>query len=72
MITKIYVLVAYATDGRIIDLGYSEDLKQIQSEVTSDDTKAQLDELGIKDVSFKIRDNFFPTNYYPVNQQNNT
>ena len=69
---KIYILVAYAKDGRIVDLGYSEDLKQVQSEVTSDDTKAQLDELGIKDVSFQIRDNFFPTNYYPVNQQNNT
>ena len=44
--TKIYVLVAYAKDGRIIDLGYSESLEMTRNEIKSIETLEQLKELG--------------------------
>ena len=69
MTTKIYVLVAYAKDGRIADLGFSDDLEATQKEIGSKETEEQLKELGFNDVEFKIRDNFFPTNYYPLEVQ---
>ena len=65
--TKIYVLVAHAKDGRIVDLGFSEDIKLVRNEINSESTKEQLNELGVNEVSkFQIRDNYFPTNYYPL------
>lgn len=65
--TKIYVLVAYAKDGRIFDLGFTEDIKLVREEINSESTKEQLQELGIKEVEkFVIRDNYFPTKYYPL------
>ena len=67
--TKIYVLVAYTSDDQIIDLGYAEDLKMVQDAVTSNDVAEQLEELGVKDVEkFVIRDNYYPTNYYPLGE----
>jgi len=53
--TKIYVLVAYAKDGRIIDLGYSESLEMTRNEIKSIETLEQLNELGIDECKFKIR-----------------
>lgn len=65
--TKIYVLVAHSKDGRIVDLGFSEDIKLVRNEINSESTKEQLNELGVNEVSkFQIRDNYFPTNYYPL------
>jgi hypothetical protein len=65
--TKIYVLVAHAKDGRIIDLGFAEDIKLVRNEINSESTMEQLKELGVNEVSkFQIRDNRFPTNYYPL------
>lgn len=65
--TRIYVLVAHAKDGRIIDLGFSEDIKVVRNEINSDSTLEQLKECGVSEVEkFQIRDNYFPTNYYPL------
>lgn len=65
--TRIYVLVAHAKDGRIIDLGFSEDIKLVRDEINSESTKEQLKEYGVTDVEkYQIRDNYFPTNYYPL------
>lgn len=61
---KIYVLVAYVKNGRIANLGFSDDLEATQKEAGSKETKEQLKELGFSDVEFKIIDNYFPTNYY--------
>lgn len=66
MSTKIYVLVAYTKDGKIADLGYAEELEMVQEEIHSEDTKNQLVTLGMSDVEFMIRDNQYPTNYYPL------
>jgi hypothetical protein len=60
--TKIYVLVAYTKDGNIVDLEYSDSLEVTRSEINSDSTKEQLKELGINEYTFKIRDNYYPTN----------
>ena len=69
--TKIYVLVAYAKDGRIIDLGYSESLEMTRNEIKSIETLEQLKELGIDECKFKkIRDNYYPTNYYGLEHNN--
>lgn len=68
--TKIYVLVAYAKDGRIIDLGYSESLEMTRNEIKSIETIEQLNELGIDECKFKIRDNYYPTNYYELEHNN--
>lgn len=62
--TKIYVLVAYTKDGNIVDLGYSDSLEVTRSEINSDSTKEQLNELTINTCELKIRDNYYPTNYY--------
>ncbi len=70
MRTKIYVLVAYAKDGRIIDLGYSESLEMTRNEIKSIETLEQLKELGIDECKFKIRDNYYPTNYYGLEHNN--
>jgi len=69
MVTKIYVLVAYTKDGRIYDLGFSEDLNMVRKEIDSEQTKEQLNELNVKEVDyFKIRDNYFPTKYYELGE----
>lgn len=57
--TKIYVLVAYTKDGNIVDLGYSDSLEVTRSEINSDSTKEQLNELTINTCEFKIRDNYY-------------
>lgn len=65
--TKIYVLVAHAKDGRIFDLGFSEDIELVRNEINSKSTIEQLHELGVKEVElYEIRDNRFPRNYYPL------
>ena len=66
MENKIYVLVAYSSDGRLFDLGYSTSLEEIRASVNSEEVKEQLKELKIKDCEFKIRDNYYPTNYYAL------
>jgi hypothetical protein len=67
MVTKIYVLVAHADDGRIYDLGFAEDINLVRNEIDSELTRNQLAELGVKAVSkYEIRDNYFPTKYYPL------
>ncbi len=68
--TKIYVLVAYTKDGSIVDLGYSVSLEVTRSEINSNPTKGQLKELGINECTFKIRDNYYLTNYYGLEHGN--
>ncbi len=66
MADKIYVLVAYSSDGRLFDLGYSTSLEEVRASVNSEEVKEQLKELKIKKCEFKIRDNYYPTNYYAL------
>jgi len=61
---KIYILVAYSEDGRIVDLGWSTSLNVIREAISSNEVKEQLNELTINTCEFKIRDNYYPTNYY--------
>lgn len=65
--TKIYILVAHEENGRIYDLGFSEDINIVRDQINSETTKEQLKEFGIKKVEkFEIRDNYFPRKYYPL------
>lgn len=66
MSKKIYVLVAYSSDGRLYNLGYSPSLKEVRKAVNSEEVKEQLKELNVKECEFWIRDNYYPTNYYGV------
>lgn len=66
MSKKIYVLVAYSSDGRLYDLGYSPSLKEVRKAVNSEEVKEQLKELNVKECEIWIRDNYYPTNYYGV------
>ena len=66
MADKIYVLEAYSSDGKLFDLGYSTSLVEIRASVNSEEVKEQLKELKIKDCEFKIRDNYYATNYYAL------
>ena len=66
-LTKIYVLVVHAKDGRIYDLGFAEDINLVRNEIDSKTTKKQLSELGVKEVmKYEIRDNYFPTKHYSL------
>lgn len=64
IIKKIYILVAYSDDGRIVDLGWSTSLNVIREAINSNEVKEQLNELTINTCELKIRDNYYPTNYY--------
>ncbi len=66
MDNKIYILMVYSSDGRLFDLGYSTSLEEIRKSINSEEVKEQLKELKIKDYQFKIRDNYYPTNYYDL------
>ncbi|NMA04871.1 MAG: hypothetical protein GX931_00685, partial [Acholeplasmataceae bacterium] len=44
---KIYILVAYSDDGRIVDLGWSTSLNVIREAINSNEVKEQLNELTI-------------------------
>ena len=66
MSDKIYVLVAYSSDGRLFDLGYSTSLEELRKSINSEEVKEQLKELKIEDCEFKIRGNYYPTNYYAL------
>lgn len=70
MVTKIYVLVAYAKDDRTIDLGYSDSLETTRNEIKSIETLEQLKELWIDECKLKIRDNYYPINYYGLEHNN--
>ena len=61
---KIYILIAYSDDGRIVDLGWSTSLNVIREAIISNEIKEQLAELTINTCEFKIRDNYYSTNYY--------
>lgn len=66
MADRIYVLVAYTKDGRIFDLGYSTSREEVRKSINSKEVQEQLKELKIKDCQFKIRDNYYPTNFYDL------
>ena len=61
---KSYILVAYSNDSRIVDLGWSNSLNVIREAINSNEVKKQLNELTINTCEVKIRDNYYPTNYY--------
>jgi len=63
---KIYILVAYTDDGRLFDLGYSTSLEEVRKSINSEEVKEQLNELNVKEYELRIRDNFYPTNYYDL------
>ena len=52
MSKKIYVLVAYSSDGRLYDLGYSPSLKEVRKAVNSEEVKEQLKELNVKECEY--------------------
>jgi len=50
---KIYILIAYSDDGRIVDLGWSTSLNVIREAISSNEVKEQLAELTINTCEFK-------------------
>jgi len=72
MSKKIYVLVAYSSDGRLYDLGYSPSLKEVRKAVNSEEVKEQLKNIKPQPkveervVAVRIRKYNFKTKRYDI------